>query len=56
MNKEQLLGVIRHGLTVAGGALIAKGVLDESVSNEIIGAIMSLVGVVWSFFSKKTTV
>jgi len=53
MNKEQLLGIIRHGLTIAGGALIAKGVIDESTSNEIIGTIMSLAGVIWSFISKK---
>lgn len=48
MTKEQWLGIIRHLLTIAGGFLISKGWLDESDLMEIIGAVITIVGVVWS--------
>jgi hypothetical protein len=52
--KEQVLGLIRHALTFAGGLLIAKGLISESVSFDIIGGVMTLVGSIWSILSKKT--
>lgn len=48
MNKEQILGFVRHVLTFGGGYLVAKGVIPESLLGEAVGAIMTLVGVVWS--------
>ena len=56
MTKEQILGIIRHGLTFIGGIFITKGIIDESTTAEIIGAVMSLTGTIWSVISKKTTV
>jgi hypothetical protein len=53
MNKEQILGVVRHLLTFFGGILIAKGVIDETVVTEIIGGLSTLIGAVWSFVAKK---
>ena len=53
MKKEQLFGLIRHALTIVGGALATKGIIDEAMSSEIVGIAMSIVGVVWSFTSKK---
>lgn len=53
MNKEVILGILRHVLTFVGGILIARGVLDESTSGEIIGALITLTGALWSVFSKK---
>tara|TARA_R110002020_G_scaffold245343_2_gene459066 strand:- start:514 stop:720 length:207 start_codon:yes stop_codon:yes gene_type:complete len=53
MNKDQIFGLIRHALTIAGGALVTKGVIDEAMATELIGISMSLVGVIWSFTSKK---
>lgn len=53
MTKEQFLGIVRHVLTFAGGYLIAKGVVDESLFLEITAAATSLAGLVWSFISKK---
>jgi hypothetical protein len=53
MNKEMILGVVRHVLTFAGGFLITKGIIDESLSQEIIGGVVSLVGLVWSIWTKK---
>ena len=54
MTKEQILGIVRHGLTFVGGILITKGLLDEATSTEIIGAVVALVGTIWSVISKKT--
>jgi hypothetical protein len=53
MTKEQVLGVIRHGLTFIGGFLVTKGLLDDGMLQEALGAIMTLVGAVWSVTSKK---
>jgi hypothetical protein len=53
MNKEMILGVVRHVLTFAGGFLITKGIIDEALSQEIIGGVVSLVGLVWSIWTKK---
>ena len=52
MNKEQILGLVRHVLTFVGGFLITKGVIDETISTEAIGAIITLIGSVWSVASK----
>ena len=48
-----ILGVVRHVLTFAGGFLITKGIIDEALSQEIIGGVVSLVGLVWSIWTKK---
>jgi hypothetical protein len=53
MNKEQIQGIIRHTLTFVGGILVLRGVIEESVVNEAIGAAMTLVGAIWSVMDKK---
>lgn len=53
MNKEQILGIIRHTLTFVGGVLVVKGIITEEVSNEVIGAVITAVGAVWSIISNK---
>jgi len=53
MNKDQVLGLVRHILTFAGGILIAKGLATDAMANELVGSAISLVGVVWSIVSKK---
>jgi len=53
MNKETIFGLIRHILTVAGGAMVAKGAIDESMSEEIIGIVIAIIGVAWSIKEKK---
>ena len=35
MEKEQIFGLIRHALTVVGGALVAKGYIEEDLFLEI---------------------
>jgi len=53
MNKEQVLGVLRHSLTFLGGILVAKGLVDESTFVELSGALITLVGGLWSVLGKK---
>jgi hypothetical protein len=54
MNKEQILGLIRHTLTFVGGIIVAHGVATEALTADLIGGIMTVVGSVWSIVSKKT--
>ena len=53
MNKEQILGIIRHTLTFVGGILVMKGIATEAMTQETIGALMTAVGAVWSIVSHK---
>lgn len=56
MNKEQVLGIVRHGLTFLGGLLVTKGLIEESMLQEVLGAVVTLIGGVWSIMVKKKTV
>jgi hypothetical protein len=51
--KDQVLGLVRHALTFVGGIIVAKGLVDENLSQEVIGGVMTLVGAVWSIVNKK---
>ena len=51
--KEKTLGIIRHALTFLGGVLVTQGVLDDALFMELFGAVMTLVGGVWSVIDKK---
>lgn len=51
--KEQSLGLVRHLLTFAGGILVTKGLVDEGLSQEILGGLMTVIGGIWSIVSKK---
>lgn len=50
--KDQIFGFIRHALTLAGGVLVTKGVVDEASMLEAVGAIITLIGFAWSFRDK----
>jgi len=52
MTKEQVLGVFRHVLTFVGGIIMAKGLIDEALVNEIIGTIVTVIGTTWSIVTK----
>ena len=53
MNKEQVLGVLRHALTFFGGVVVAKGIVDEAMVAELSGAVITLIGSLWSVLIKK---
>ena len=53
LTKDQLLGIVRHSLTIIGGILIMKGLVDEALFTEISGGVLTLTGAVWSIINKK---
>jgi len=53
LTKEQILGIVRHGLTFIGGILIARGLIDESTATEIVGGLITLTGTIWSVLEKN---
>jgi hypothetical protein len=53
MNREQILGIIRHVLTAAGGALVVKGTISAGDLQIAAGAITSLIGVAWSILAPE---
>jgi hypothetical protein len=52
MRPEMVMGLLRHILTFAGGALVSMGYLTEANVEAIIGAVMTLAGVGWSLVNK----
>lgn len=53
MKKEIVFGIIRHTLTFVGGILVLKGIVDEATLSEITGAVITLVGGIWSVIEKR---
>jgi hypothetical protein len=53
MTKEQVMGIVRHALTFVGGILIVKGLAEEGMVNEAIGAVVTAIGAVWSVIKNK---
>jgi hypothetical protein len=56
LNKEQVMGIVRHTLTFIGGIVVMKGLVDETVVTEVIGGVMTLVGAIWSILDKKKVI
>ena len=52
LNPEMLMGLVRHVLTFGGGYLVGEGVLTEVNAEAIIGAIMTIIGALWSVRAK----
>ena len=55
MKKKEVIGLIRHALTFAGGWLVTKGIGDPASVQAIVGAIVTVVGAVWSIIDKKNS-
>jgi len=53
VNKEEILGLVRHALTFVGGVLVTKGLLEAGLMQDAIGAVMTLTGVVLSVLNKR---
>ena len=53
LTKEQILGIVRHGLTFIGGILVMKGIIDETTVTEIVGGVITLTGTIWSIIEKN---
>ena len=52
LTKEQILGIVRHALTFVGGIFVMKGLIEETLVNEIVGGAMTLTGAIWSIIEK----
>lgn len=50
---EMVLGLVRHVLTFGGGFLVTSGVLTQTDMETAVGALVTLVGIVWSAMHKK---
>ena len=53
INKEQFMGLIRHALTFVGGVLVMRGDIDAVGQEQLIGSVMTLAGLVWSYWVKR---
>jgi hypothetical protein len=45
--KNTILSLIRHALTFGGGLLVAKGLISEDTTQQLVAAIPTFVGLVW---------
>lgn len=50
---EKVYNFIRSVLVFVGGIFITKGVIDEQTLTEVIGAIMTLIGFLWTFIKEN---
>jgi hypothetical protein len=55
MNKEQVMGIVRHALTFIGGIFVIKGIATEAMTDEVIGAVVTAVGAIWSFIKNGSS-
>lgn len=53
--KEEILGLIRHALTFAGGFAVSADLLDNSSLDVVVGSIVSLLTAAWSVVEKVKT-
>jgi hypothetical protein len=47
-----LIPIVRHGLTALGASLVAKGYLDASGTDMIVGIGVNVMSLGWMLFSK----
>lgn len=50
---QQIQGTLRHFLNGLGGALVADGYLTNDQSTAIVGGLMALAAVAWSWWEKN---
>lgn len=55
MKIDIILGLVRHILTLVGGYYVARGKIDQSSVDTVIGAVSGLAGVVWSVQHKVSS-
>jgi len=53
MNRDMILGLIRHLATFGGGLLVTKGVTDAGTVETAAGALVTIVGIIWSVIEKR---
>lgn len=53
MTLDTILGFIRHILTFGGGFIVAQGHVDVTQMETAVGAVITLIGIVWSAIDKR---
>ncbi len=53
MSQEEILGIVRHILTSAGGAIVAHGYISTTGWEQVVGGLVAVVGAVWSVLQKR---
>jgi hypothetical protein len=53
MNKEFVLSLVRHALTVAAGALVTKGFADQGQAEALAGGVLAAIAILWSYLAKR---
>lgn len=53
MNKEKIMGIVRHVLTFGGGVAVARGYIDEATMVQVVGAVVTIAGAVWSYIAPE---
>lgn len=53
MTADQITGILRAVLTALGGYLVGKGIVDQATATQVIGALVTLGGAVWSIYSNR---
>ena len=53
MNKDSILGIIRHILTFGGWFMTQSGIATDNEVTTGVSAAVTLIGVIWSILSKK---
>lgn len=48
-----LAGIVRHLVTTGAGVLVAHGYIQSSQTEQVVGAVMVLVGIGWSWWQKR---
>ena len=56
MNKQKIMGIIRHVLTFGGGWAVGQGLIDESTMLEVVGALSTIIGAVWSYAAPEKAI
>ena len=50
---EPVIGLVRHVLTFGGGYAVASGTLTEPNVEILVGALITIIGAIWSIVNKK---
>lgn len=53
MNKDTILAITRHAATFGGGALTSQGLATNEDITSGVGALVTLIGVIWSILEKR---
>jgi hypothetical protein len=53
MNKNKIMGVVRHVLTFGGGFLVARGFMDGETLGQVVTAVVTIVGFAWSILAPE---